>query len=40
MDVGVDSHDYCPWQFEELQAIMKGKATAREQSLEARVIFI
>jgi hypothetical protein len=38
MDVGVDTHDFRPWQFEEIQGIMKGKAAAREQSSEKRAI--
>ena len=29
MDVGVDSHDFRPWHFDEIQAIMKLKADAR-----------
>jgi calcineurin-like phosphoesterase family protein len=38
MDVGVDSHDFCPWRFDEVQAVMKAKATAREQSSETGAI--
>jgi RHS repeat-associated protein len=30
MDVGVDSHDFRPWHFDEIQAVMKGKADARQ----------
>jgi len=38
MDVGVDTHDFRPWHFEEVQAAMQAKAIAREQSPEARAI--
>jgi len=38
MDVGVDSHDFCPWHFDEVQTIMQGKAAAREQTSSAQVI--
>jgi calcineurin-like phosphoesterase family protein len=34
MDVGVDSHDFRPWHFDEIQAIMKTKAEARAKSLQ------
>ena len=34
IDVGVDSHEFCQWHFEEVQVIMKGKAIAGEQSPE------
>ncbi|MGB7987640.1 MAG: hypothetical protein WCF54_20930 [Terracidiphilus sp.] len=40
MDVGVDSHDFCPWHFEEAQTIMTGKAAAREQSSHAPAISV
>ena len=35
IDVGVDTHDFHPWHFDELEAIMKAKANAREQSSQA-----
>jgi hypothetical protein len=36
MDVGVDSHDFRPWHFDEIQAVMKPKADAREQHLHEK----
>jgi calcineurin-like phosphoesterase family protein len=35
MDVGVDTHDFRPLHIEEIQAIMKRKAAAREQTSSA-----
>jgi calcineurin-like phosphoesterase family protein len=32
MDVGVDSHDFRPWPFDEIQTIMKMKAEAKASS--------
>jgi len=40
MDVGVDSHDFGPWPFDEVNAIMKAKSTAREQSSHATAISV
>ncbi len=35
LDVGVDTHDFRPWHFDEIEAIMKAKAAARESNLQA-----
>jgi hypothetical protein len=40
MDVGVDSHDFCPWHFDEVHAVMQAKAIAREQSPHAPAISV
>jgi hypothetical protein len=34
-DVGVDTHDYSPWNFEEVRKIMEAKATVKEESSRA-----
>jgi calcineurin-like phosphoesterase family protein len=34
MDVGVDTHDFRPWLFGEVEKVMKAKATEKEQALE------
>ena len=36
MDVGVDSHDFRPWHFDEIQAVMKVKAEAKAVHIEKR----
>jgi hypothetical protein len=36
MDVGVDSHDFRPWHFDEIQAIMKVKAESKAAHIEKR----
>ena len=36
MDVGVDSHDFRPWRFDEIQAVMKIKADAKAALIEKR----
>jgi calcineurin-like phosphoesterase family protein len=36
MDVGVDTHDFRPWHVDEIQAVMKTKADAREQQSQQR----
>jgi calcineurin-like phosphoesterase family protein len=40
LDVGVDTHDFRPWHFEEIQSVMKAKAEARESSarIERRAV--
>lgn len=32
IDVGVDTHEFRPWHFDELQAVMKARIAARESS--------
>jgi hypothetical protein len=36
MDVGVDSHDFRPWHFDEIQAVMKVKAEAKAKDIEMK----
>jgi calcineurin-like phosphoesterase family protein len=36
MDVGVDSHDFRPWHFDEIQTVMKAKADARQEHLRKK----
>lgn len=36
MDVGVDSHDFRPWHFDEIQGVMKVKAEAKAKDIEMR----
>jgi hypothetical protein len=36
MDVGMDTHDFRPWHVDEIQAVMKTKADAREQQSQQR----
>jgi hypothetical protein len=36
MDVGVDSHDFRPWHFDEIQVVMRGKAEAKAAHMEKR----
>jgi hypothetical protein len=33
--VGVDTHDFRLWHFDEIETIMKAKAAARESNLQA-----
>lgn len=35
IDVGVDTHDFRPWHFEEIQAVMKDKAATRERNAQS-----
>jgi hypothetical protein len=36
MDVGVDSHEFCPWHFDEIQAVMRVKSEAKAKYIETR----
>jgi hypothetical protein len=36
MDVGVDSHEFRPWHFDDIQAIMNIKAEAKAKHMEMR----
>jgi len=36
MDAGVDSHDFRPWHFDEIQAVMRVKAEAKAAHIEKR----
>jgi len=40
LDGGVDTHDFRPWHFEEIQDVMKAKAVARESNarIERRAV--
>lgn len=38
MDVGVDSHDFRPWHFDEIQAVMQAKADARQQHVQKKQV--
>jgi hypothetical protein len=38
LDVGVDTHDFRPWHFDEVRAVIQAKAIAREQSPYAPAI--
>jgi len=35
LDVGVDTHEFRPWHFDEIQTVMKAKAVARESDTMA-----
>ena len=35
LDVGVDTHEFRPWHFDEIQAVMQPKAIARESRFQA-----
>jgi calcineurin-like phosphoesterase family protein len=38
IDVGVDTHDFRPWHFDELQAVMKARIATRETLVERGTI--
>ena len=35
LDVGVDTHEFRPWHFDEIQSVMQAKAQARESASQA-----
>lgn len=36
MDVGVDSNDFRPWHFDEIQRVMEAKADTRQEHLRKK----
>jgi len=36
LDVGVDTHEFRPWHFDEIQAVMQPKAVAREAKIQTQ----
>lgn len=35
LDVGVDTHDFRPWHFDELQTVMQMRAASRDKAMQA-----